>query len=87
MAVHELCVPCSERYSEAFLVNVPRSVLVSDGDMDYKLLHAHNIPVLDESMLEFSILEDNDRKLNFILELATDCMAPIGQARLAAGHE
>lgn len=57
-----------EESGEAFLVNVPRSVLVSDGDMDYKLLHAHNIPVLDESMLEFSILEDNDRKLNFILE-------------------
>lgn len=50
------------------LFNASRTIYVTDGDVNYKLVGAHNVPVADESMLEFSILEDKERKLNFILE-------------------
>ena len=57
-----------EDRSDAVLVNVSRVLYVTDGEVNYKLIGAQNIPVEDESMLEFSILEDQQKKLNFILE-------------------
>lgn len=57
-----------EERSEAVLVNVSRVLYVTDGEMNYKLIGARNIPVEDESMLEFAILEGQQKKLNFILE-------------------
>ena len=57
-----------EDRTDAALVNVSRVLYATDGENNYKLIGAQNIPVEDESMLEFSILEDQQKKLNFILE-------------------
>ena len=57
-----------DEVSEPVLINVSRSSYVTDGKDDFKFVRAYNVPVYDESIPEFSILEDGDRKLNFILE-------------------
>ncbi|MCQ2170829.1 MAG: hypothetical protein MJY48_04640 [Bacteroidales bacterium] len=54
--------------TEPVYVNVARKIYVTDGEMNYSLVRAHNVPVEDESVLEYAILENKDRKLNFILE-------------------
>lgn len=53
---------------EPILFNISKSVHITDGDFDYKLVKAHNAPIEDESLLEYCILDGKQRKLNFILE-------------------
>ena len=57
-----------EEASDEVLFNVSRKLYVTDGEINYGLIAAHNVPVEDESVLEYCILEGKDRKLNFILE-------------------
>lgn len=57
-----------ETSTEAVLFNLPRTLHATDGELDYKMVNAHNVPIADESMNEYSILEGNQKKLNFILE-------------------
>lgn len=57
-----------DKVKEKTYVNIPKSVFVTDGDISYKLVNAINIPIADESVEEYCILEGKDRKLNFILE-------------------
>ena len=57
-----------EEATDAVLFNLPRTLHATDGDLDYKMVNAHNVPIADESMIEYSVLEGNQKKLNFILE-------------------
>ncbi|MBQ0086185.1 MAG: hypothetical protein KBS72_00665 [Bacteroidales bacterium] len=57
-----------ENATEAVLFNLPRTLHATDGDLDYKMVKAHNVPIADESMVEYSVLEGRQNKVNFIFE-------------------
>ena len=59
---------CASHRQIGLIITISRKTYVTDGDVSYKLVRTGNIPIADESMIEYSILEKGAAQLNFILE-------------------